>query len=282
MKNSESCNVLKVLALQVDIAWEDKAANLAAYSAKLSSAQNIDLIVLPEMFATGFSMAVEQMAEPATGGDVLAWMQALAQDKQSAVCGSVMVSAAHEVNAKHKAFNRHYFVYPDGCYHFYDKRHLFRMGEENNHFLAGDKRVIVHYRGWRILLQTCYDLRFPVFGRNQSDYDLMINVASWPAARRDVWRTLLKARALENQCFVLGVNRMGEDGMGLSYTGDSLLYTARGEALFDGQPQQTPHVACLLSASLDLAQLRKFQSTFPVALDADPFVLNNAKTVHLE
>ncbi|MBU1309632.1 MAG: amidohydrolase, partial [Gammaproteobacteria bacterium] len=166
--------------------------------------------------------------------------------------------------------NRCYFVTPDGSVSYYDKKHLFRMAGEHQAYQAGAERVVVAYRDWRILLQVCYDLRFPVFSRNRNDYDIALYVANWPAARSHAWCTLLQARAIENQAFVLGCNRVGRDGNGVDYSGDSMVVDYTGQAVAELAPKQ----AGVLCATLDYAQLAQYRQNFPAYLDADRFQLD--------
>lgn len=256
---------LRVTLVQSELVWQNPAANHEQFAQRLQNlAGQTDIIVLPEMFTTGFMMTPETHAE-SYGGATFTWMQQQARQLQAAICGSV----ATEVNGQYT--NRFMFATPDGELQFYDKRHLFRMGDEANHYAAGVERKIFHYQGWRILPQVCYDLRFPVFMRNRNDYDLALVVANWPAVRRKPWRTLLQARAIENQSYLLGVNRMGTDGLGLAYSGDSLAVDFKGELLID----QAENTAFVQTTSLDLAALHQFREQFPAWMDADKFSLHN-------
>ncbi len=254
---------LKVALLQVDLAWEDKTANLQKIESFLPKiGKETRLLILPEMFPTGFSMQVERLAERMSGKAV-SWMKAIASEENLVVAGSLII----EENQCY--FNRFVFAFPDGIVKFYDKRHLFSIGEEDSHFTPGRSRVIIELDGFRILPQVCYDLRFPVFSRNRNDYDVLINCASWPASRREVWMTLLRARAMENQAYVLGVNRIGVDGEQLSYSGDSLAIDAKGQFL--NQPDSNER---LIELVLSKTELDSFRSRFPVSYDADDFTLN--------
>jgi predicted amidohydrolase len=254
---------LRVTLVQAELAWQHPAANREQFSQLLQGLAGLtDLVVLPEMFTTGFMMAPETHAEP-YGGATFTWLQQQAQQLKAAICGSVATEASG------KYMNRFMFATPDGSVQFYDKRHLFRMGDEVNHYSAGVERTVFHYQGWRILPQVCYDLRFPVFMRNRNDYDLAIVVANWPAVRRKPWRTLLQARAIENQSYVLGVNRIGIDGLGLAYSGDSLAVDFKGELLID----QAEGTAFVQTTALDLLALKQFREQFPAWMDADDFDL---------
>jgi predicted amidohydrolase len=253
---------LKISLLQTTLAWQQPAANrdrLAALMAPLAG--QTDLILLPEMFTTGFTMAPETVAEPMSG-PTLAWLREQAATLGAAVCGSVVIE-------EQGYRNRLLFVRADGAVEYYDKRHLFRMANEQRHYVAGASRKVIQYRGWRILPQVCYDLRFPVWCRNRNDYDLLLCVANWPSPRRHAWRTLLLARAIENQCYLAGVNRVGQDGKGVEYSGDSLLVDFKGQALLDAPVGE----AFVKTATLDGEALRQFRHTFPVWQDADPFTL---------
>lgn len=256
--------LLRVSLIQSELLWQDAPGNRQQLQHIISPlAGNTDLVVLPEMFATGFMMEPEQFAEPEQG-PTLDWMRQQAAHLGAAVCGSLAIKSAQGY------VNRFYLVDPAGHVQHYDKRHLFRMGEEHHHYQAGEQRVILVWRGWRILPQVCYDLRFPVFMRNRNDYDLAICVANWPAPRRQPWRILLQARALENQCYLVGVNRVGEDGNGLPYSGDSLAVDFKGECLIDHPPGQ----AFVQTCSLSFTELQQFRERFPAWQDADAFTLS--------
>tara|TARA_R110002049_G_scaffold57581_18_gene157755 strand:+ start:2195 stop:2965 length:771 start_codon:yes stop_codon:yes gene_type:complete len=252
---------LNVTLVQCELAWEQPEDNRRQIGDILAnSSADTDLIVLPEMFTTGFSMnALENAEEP--GGATEAWMSGLAKQYDCAVTGSIAVRVEQGV------YNRMLFATPDGIQH-YDKRHLFRMAGEHKRYQAGEQRVIVQWRDWRILLQVCYDLRFPVFSRNREDYDLALYVANWPAARRYHWRQLLIARAIENLSCVVGVNRIGADARGLDYSGDSLVIAADGSLLEDALDNSVA-----TTVALDADALQKYREGFPCHLDADRFQL---------
>lgn len=253
-------SALKVAVLQTELVWQQPLLNFHKFEQQLASLPQQDLIVLPEMFTTGFSMDSKNIAEPA-GQVSLPWLQQQAKSTKAALCGSI---AVHEHG---QYFNRLYFVTPNGDYWQYDKKHLFRMAGEHEAYQAGSDRVIAQWRGMRFCLQVCYDLRFPVFSRNRNDYDALIYVANWPAPRRLAWRTLLAARAIENQAYVIGCNRVGEDGNGVAYAGDSLLLDYIGQPLADAAENQ----AAVVQAELDLTALQQFKEKFPAYLDADDF-----------
>lgn len=259
-------NDLRISMIQAEICWEDKRKNLEYYGNLLQSlAGKTDIAVLPEMFTTGFSMNAPELAEPVSGATI-AEVTAWSREFKFAVTGSFIASD----NTRY--YNRAFFIQPDGSACFYDKRHLFTYGKEDRTFTAGKERLIVPFMGWNILIQVCYDLRFPVWSRNvMNEYDLAIYMASWPESRIEVWKTLLKARALENQAYVCGVNRVGVDGIGLNYTGDSLLFGPKGELTAgDGLPQTQVYTSVL-----DKAKLTDFRKRFPVWNDADPFDIQN-------
>ncbi len=205
-------------------------------------------------------MNAQQMAEP-MGGKTVKWMLEVAKKKNFAIAGSIII----EENKKY--YNRFLFVTPAGDVYQYDKRHLFSLGDEHIQFTKGTKRVVFEYLGWRILPQICYDLRFPVWSRNRSDYDLMINVTNFPGSRRKVWNALLIARALENQCYVVGVNRIGSDGMDIDYTGDSQLVNARGQIVGQLEPNQEG----IITSTFNYSELAEFRKKFPILPDADEF-----------
>jgi len=251
---------LNVKTIQTDLIWQDAAANQQRFEQLVEDAADADIIVLPEMFLTGFTMQPESLAEAQTGAQVK-WLLDLAQRTDTALCGSLIIESEEGYR------NRFLFVTPDGRITRYDKRHLFRMGNENEHYASGTERVVVHYRGWRILPIICYDLRFPVWCRNQNDYDLLLCVANWPAPRRQHWRVLLQARAVENQAYVIGVNRIGRDGKGLEYAGDSMVVSYNGDLLVDSTPNE-PYVG---NAHLNLDELMQFRENFPAWADADQF-----------
>lgn len=253
---------LRISLVQTPLDWQQPSANRERLTSLLAPLEGqTDLIVLPEMFTTGFTMSPDEVAEPLSG-TTLVWMQQQARSLGAAICGSVVIE-------DQGYRNRLLFVTPEGEVHHYDKRHLFRMANEHEHYAAGERRSIIEYKGWRILPQVCYDLRFPVWCRNRDDYDLLLCVANWPAPRRHPWRALLLARAIENQCYVAGVNRVGVDGKGLEYSGDSLLVDFKGQALLDG-PAGEPFIKTGLLNGEDLQQFRR---NFPAWQDADDFTL---------
>ena len=261
---------LRITLVQADTVWHDAAANRERIARILDEdTPGSDLIVLPETFTTGFSNEAVATAE-SMDGETVAWMREQSRLLDAAITGSVQVRVGDAV------FNRLLWAMPDGTLLHYDKRHLFRMAGEHKRFAAGGGRLLVDFRGWRICPLVCYDLRFPVYSRNRfdasrtgdSDYDLLLYVANWPATRHEVWRTLLKARAIENLCFVAGVNRAGTDGHGQPHLGASALIDATGQAVVecDAAPQ-------LARATISLEALRDYRRRFPAHLDADQFAL---------
>lgn len=263
-----SAPAIRVTVAQINCLWHRPDAN-RQYLAELFSevAGKTDLIVLPEMFTSGFT----QFPEKVDSQYSIEWMQQQAERCNAAIVGSLAVElpAADEMDSS-DFVNRLVFVEPSGVYHYYDKVHLFTMADEHKRYRAGNERKLIHYQGWRILPIICYDLRFPVFCRNQNDYDLMLCVANWPFARRLHWRSLLQARAIENQAYVVGVNRVGTDGNGLQYNGDSMVISMQGEHLFDGQAGKE----ALVTVALEQEALKQYRDKFPVWQDADGFTLS--------
>lgn len=251
---------LSVTVLQHDLVWQNAAANRKAFGdAILGLNKPTDLVVLPEMFTAGFSMDSEKVAEDADG-PTLSWMREMAAESGAVVVGS------YGVRAREGVVNRLVWMRPEGSFESYDKRHLFRMAGEHKRYLAGEERLVVELKGWRCCPLICYDLRFPVWCRNKDDYDLLLFVANWPALRAFPWRTLLLARAMENLSCVVGVNRVGVDGNGYAYSGDSIVLDAQGRALVEPLAEEGAFTA-ILSAD----DLRRFRGKFPANLDADEF-----------
>lgn len=254
---------MKLSLIQSNLVWENKAANIKSFEQKINEiSTSTDLIILPEMFTTGFSMQPKRWAEPHKG-DSFKQMQVWAKRKNAAVYGSFIVEE------KNAFYNRAYFVFPDGSYKHYDKRHLFRMAKEDQHYNSGQERVVVDYKGWKILLQVCYDLRFPIWSRNNLNYDLAIYVANWPERRSLPWQILLKARAIENLSYIVGVNRIGKDGNQIEHSGDSAVINFKGEEISHIKPHQETHETIELSKE----DLNKFRKVFPAQLDADKFTV---------
>ena len=271
---------LRVALVQGDTRWHDPAGNRDYYAGLMSPlAGRTDLVVLPETFTSGFSNEALASAEDMQGTTV-AWMAAQARVLDAAVCGSVQLrveaAQAEREGIAPGVYNRLLFATPDGGLVHYDKRHLFRMAGEHERYAAGRRAVFVDWRTWRINLQVCYDLRFPVAIRNRFavvrenafDYDLALFVANWPAPRAYAWRTLLRARAIENLACVIGVNRVGVDGNGIAYSGDSVALDPLGQPLVEGDAE-----ARVLEATFSAEQLRTHRQRFPAQLDADRFAL---------
>ncbi len=259
---------ITVAAVQSQLHWEDAAANRYMFGNKLRElGEPVDLVVLPEMFTTGFSMDAARLAEP-ENGPTLAWMQKHASLMQATITGSFIV----EDNGRY--FNRLLWVRPDGSYERYDKRHLFRMAGEDRHFAAGTQRLVVDFHGWGICPLVCYDLRFPAWSRNRwrqegdflaAEYDVLIYVANWPELRSHAWKTLLMARAMENISYVIGLNRVGNDAANNYYSGDSAIISYRGE------PEKTAIIGReeIIVSKLSWQSLAEFRRRFPAGMDAD-------------
>ena len=247
---------MKTTILQRDIKWGDPKANIQRADEAISRNAGSDLYVLPEMFSTGFCTSPEGIAEK--DNTTLQWMKSKAGEIDAAIAGSIAV----EEDGKY--YNRFYFVKPDGEVTHYDKKHLFTYGGEHLRFTAGEERVVVEWRGVRILLEVCYDLRFPIWARNRSDYDMILYVASWPTPRVGAWSALLVARAIENQCYVAGVNRVGNDPA-CEYCGGSVIIDPYGVKIAECEISQE----CEATAEIDMAALEAFRKKFPVLLDAD-------------
>lgn len=260
---------LRIALLQSPIDWENPVANYARFGKMLLEIQEkADLILLPEMFTTGFSMNAERIAEPFSEQmPSVVWMRSMALELGSAIAGSVAV------NDGGRYFNRLIWVSADGEIHFYDKRHLFSMAGEDKAYSSGEQRVIIDVKGWKVCPLICYDLRFPVWSRNRlsdensAEYDVLVYVANWPTPRRNAWSSLLVARAIENQCYVAGLNRCGVDGNGLEYNGDSAVINPYGEEICSSHENEVS----LLYASLSAEALQQFRQKFPVLRDADRF-----------
>lgn len=260
---------LKIALVQPDLHWQDTAANLAHLEEMIwSIGQAVDLIILPEMFSTGFSMNAAELAEPMNFTSTK-WMKQMASQTKAVISGSVIIKESG------KYFNRMLWVNPEGEIATYDKRHLFTMAHEKDYYDRGNENIIVRLKGWKILPQICYDLRFPVWSRNTPGenggdlYDLVFYVASWPASRISAWDILLKARSVENLAYSIGVNRIGKDGNGVVYNGHSAAYNFKGETLvFSNQEEK------VLLVELDYQKLQDFREKFPAWKDADGFKLH--------
>ncbi len=255
-------NNLKLSLVQINLAWENKKENLSRIRQLINKEQPVsDIILLPEMFSTGFSMNPAPHAE-SMSGDTVQWMTELAENFNTLVCGSIIIKSDSEF------VNRFIAVSANGVHAYYDKRHLFRMANEETFYKQGTQRVVFSWRGWRILPQICYDIRFPVWIRNQNDYDLALFVANWPEPRKDVWRSLLVARSIENQAYVAGVNRIGSDKNDINHSGDSMFINPKGNILADAGNEER-----VLTTTLSLDELEKFRIKFPAHIDKDSFTI---------
>ncbi len=285
-------STLTISVIQTHLHWENKPANLQMLEEKIMSiAEKTELVVLPEMFSTGFSMRPEQLAETMEG-ETLQWMKRIAAQKKVILTGSVIIkeeAADGQVNY----YNRLIWMLPNGQYGVYDKRHRFAYAGEDDHYTAGSKRLIASVRGWKINLLVCYDLRFPVWARQQSrkvstplnlatapdtstslsagpEYDVLIYVANWPERRIQAWKTLLQARAIENQCYVVGANRVGDDGNKIHYSGESMIIDPLGEVLYSKKDEED-----IYTITLEKTHLDSVREKFPFWKDADVFMIMN-------
>lgn len=260
-------STLTVTTIQTDLCWEDKTANLRRLEEKIDGiGVHTELVILPEMFSTGFSMRPQDLAEPMDGPSI-EWMRSVASRKKIILTGSLII----EEDGRY--FNRLIWMLPNGQYGSYDKRHRFAFAGEDDRYTAGHKRFVASLKGWKVLLLVCYDLRFPVWSRQQAgprastlEYDLIIYVANWPERRSLAWKTLLKARAIENQAYVIGVNRVGEDGQKVSHAGDSTIIDPLGETLYQAAPGEEVFTLTLTKEKLETVRER-----FPFWRDADHF-----------
>ena len=259
---------LTITLIQTDIAWQNKAANLLMLKNKIEAIEeHTEIIVLPEMFSTGFTMQPELFAETMEG-ETMQWMKDIAATNKIILTGSIII------NEGGKYFNRLIWMLPNGQFGYYDKRHLFAYADEDQHYTAGNKRLIASVQGWKINLQICYDLRFPIWSRQQpgetdSEYDLLLFVANWPEKRNHAWKTLLCARAIENQCFVVGVNRVGNDGKSIYHSGNSLVIDPLGQVLYHKSEDEDVCTITLQKEDVD-----KVRAQFPFWKDADDFIIN--------
>lgn len=276
---------LSFTLIQTNLFWEDKDANLQFLEDKINSIkENTQVVILPEMFSTGFSMKAEELAEN-MDGKTMHWLKKIARDQKKIITGSLAIEE------KGYYFNRLIWMLPNGQYGQYDKRHLFAYAEEDKHYTAGNQRLIASVNGWKINLMVCYDLRFPVWSRQQSwvkennestfltegnerelEYDVLIYVANWPERRSIAWKTLLVARAIENQCYVIGLNRVGKDGHDIYHSGDSMVVDPLGEILYHKANDEN-----VFTISLEKEHLENIRKKIPFWQDADPFLLMNDK-----
>ncbi len=254
---------LRITLVQTELAWEDKPANLQNFDTVLKPLKGeTDLILLPEMFTTGFSMQPELFAEEMHGSSV-SWMQEKAYTLDAAICGSIIIKEGEEY------FNRLIWATPDGVLKTYDKRHLFTLAGEKKHYTAGYERLIVECKGWKICPQVCYDLRFPVWARNNLDYDLLLYIANWPERRNTAWKSLLQARAIENQSYLAAVNRIGDDGNGIYHSGNSCLIDPLGEVIYTESD-----ATFVKTFSLNKERLNYVREKFAFLPDQDDFTIH--------
>ena len=292
-------STLTITTIQSNLHWEDKTANLQMFEEKIRRMQQrTEVVILPEMFSTGFSMQPEKLAEKMDGGTVN-WMKKLSAERKIVLTGSLIIE--EDVNY----YNRLVWMLPNGQYGFYDKRHLFAYGQEDQHYSPGTKRLIASVKGWKINLQVCYDLRFPVWSRQtpsassladlvaseleardfpvappqeaaastvapdlEPEYDVLVYVANWPERRNHAWKTLLQARAIENQCYVVGVNRVGDDGNGIYHSGDSMIVDALGSVV-----NTKTHEEDIFTITLQKEPLEEIRNKLPFLKDADKFII---------
>ncbi len=255
--------LLKITTIQTHLFWEDIQKNLINFELKIKNIdQPTDVVVLPEMFTTGFSMNPSEFSESVEGKTVN-WMRKMASDREALILGSIII------NDEGRFVNRLLAVYPDGKIDYYDKRHLFAMAGEHKEYTPGNKRLIVNYKGWRINPLICYDLRFPVWSRNLSDYDVQIYVANWPEKRSFHWNILLQARAIENQAYVVGVNRIGEDGNGYAHSGDTCVFDPLGVRISFTNPYEDKVETVILNKDV----LEKVRKSLPFIQDGDKFTI---------
>jgi omega-amidase len=288
-------STLTITTIQTNLHWEDKKANLAMLEEKIKSIQEkTEIVVLPEMFSTGFSMKPEVLAET-MDGEAVQWMRRVAMEKKIILTGSLIVAdkglaagladqSSESLSSGQTSYrNRLIWMLPNGAYGYYDKRHLFAYADEDKHYSGGTKRLIASVKGWKINLLVCYDLRFPVWSRQtspsislsqgegglaSSEYDVLIYVANWPERRIHAWKTLLQARAIENQCYVVGVNRVGNDGNDIHYCGESMVVDPMGEVLYTKKEEEDIHTIIL-----DKAHLMAIREKLPFLKDADDFMI---------
>ena len=265
-------STLTVSTIQTDLHWENKPANLQLLEEKINSLyQKTEIIVLPEMFSTGFSMKTEMLAET-MDGPTMQWMKRLSAANRVILTGSLII----EENKKY--YNRLIWMMPNGEYGHYDKRHLFAYGEEDKYYSAGNKRLITSVKGWKLNMQVCYDLRFPVWARQSPskdetggyEYDVLVYVANWPERRSHAWKTLLCARAIENQCYVVAVNRVGKDGNEIYHSGNSLVIDPLGEVLYHMSDEED-----IFTITLQKERLDEVRTKFPFLKDGDGFIISS-------
>jgi omega-amidase len=261
---------LTISIIQTNLHWENKAANLRMLEDKIKNIEEpTEIVVLPEMFTTGFSMNPTAFAET-MDGETVEWMKRIAAEEKIILTGSLII------NEEDKYFNRLIWMLPNGQYGYYDKRHLFGFAKEDEHYHAGNKRLIAQAKGWKINLQVCYDLRFPLWARQQpnenkeAEFDILIYVANWPERRSHAWKTLLCARAIENQCYVVGVNRVGNDGNNIYHSGNSMIIDPLGQVLYHKADDED-----MFTITLEKENLLEVRNKFPFLKDADKFTIQH-------
>jgi omega-amidase len=259
---------LTITTIQTQLHWQDKAANRQMLEEKIKAIQqHTEVVILPEMFSTGFSMKPEEFAET-MDGETIAWMKRVSAEKRVIITGSLMIEE------EGKYYNRLIWMLPNGQMGTYDKRHLFAYANEHQHYTAGSKRLIASVKGWKINLNVCYDLRFPVWARqavtekSEPEYDVLVYVANWPERRSIAWKTLLQARAIENQSYCIGVNRVGNDGNEIYHSGDSMIVNPLGEILY-----HKAHDEDTFTITLHKKDLEEVRTKMPFLKDADPFMI---------
>jgi len=271
-------STLTITTIQSHLHWQDKAANLEMFEKKIDSIkEKTEIVVLPEMFSTGFAIHPETLAET-MDGETIAWMKRVAAKKKIILTGSVIIKETDQVAGSPTCYyNRLIWMLPNGDYGHYDKRHRFAFAGEDQNYTAGTKRLIASVKGWKINLMVCYDLRFPVWSRQATEdieegleYDLLIYVANWPERRNHAWKTLLQARAIENQSYVVGLNRVGKDGADLYHSGDSMVIDPLGEVLYHKKDEED-----IFTITLEKAHLETIREKFPFWRDADDFMILN-------
>lgn len=261
-------STLTITTIQTNLFWEDKRANLQMLEEKITSlSTKTEIVVLPEMFSTGFSMQPQLFAEN-IDGDAVEWMKRVSKENGIILTGSLII------NEEEKFYNRLIWMLPNGQFGHYDKRHLFAYAGEQEHYTAGNKRLIASVKGWKINLQVCYDLRFPVWSRQQTEnntpeYDVLIYVANWPEKRSHAWKTLLCARAIENQCYVIGVNRVGNDGNNIYHSGNTLVIDPLGQVLYHMADEED-----INTITLSKEKLEDVRTRFPFWKDGDAFTIH--------
>jgi predicted amidohydrolase len=263
-------STLKISLVQANLLWENKKANLEKFTNIINDLKGkTNIVILPEMFSTGFSMSPETLAETMEG-ETVSWMKNISASTKLIITGSLMIKDGDNY------FNRLIWMLPNGSMGIYDKRHLFAYAGEDQHYASGTKRLIASVNGWKLNLQVCYDLRFPVWARQnpmarreeEPEYDVLVYVANWPEKRSHAWKTLLTARAIENQAYVIGVNRVGEDGNGIYHSGDSSVISPMGEILFTQKDEE-----CVQTIELSKTDLQSVREKLPFLKDADGFMV---------